>query len=424
MMNFYFLFAIGCCVIGAWAEQKFDLRAAENETLTKLLSEDKYDHRFRPLGKNSSALWGGPTKLRVQLYVRSIYGINDKKNQYNVQLTVRQRWWDDRLTYNSYDGKIKYIRAPPCRVWKPDLFFANEIEAEEHEIFAPNELLRISPNGEVLFSKRVTLRLSCTMNFRNFPFDFQRCKIAMPSYGYTIDDVMVMWENTAPIQVTKTLPPSQFSLENYLPGYCDTTTATGTYGCIKAKFLFKRSYSYYQIQIYIPTSMMVILSWLTFWIDREVLIARALMALMTLLTMATQVAHFNTLVPTVNYTKALDVWTGVCLTFSFFAVCELIVVHHLNRRRKAGKTSDGNLTVNSDNDTTNDFKSTKTRSCFNIWPLISTPDGLDIVVRVVYPVLFILFNVIYWPTYAFAESSAPGEFIDEMAHYQTYHHNH
>ncbi|GAB6032353.1 hypothetical protein CHUAL_010994 [Chamberlinius hualienensis] len=407
-ISFYFLFALVCCAIGVWAEQTFDPRAAENQTLSKLLSDDTYNRRFRPFGKNSSALWGGPVKLRVQVY------------QYNVQLTVRQRWWDDRLSYNSYGGKIKYIRAPPCQIWKPDLFFANEIEAEEHEIFAPNELLRIYPDGEVLFSKRVTLRLSCSMNFRNFPFDFQRCKIIIPSYGYTMDDVTIIWENTEPIQMSKSLQLSQFSLENYLPGYCDAKTATGTYGCIKAKFLFKRSYSNYQIQVYIPISMLVILSWLTFWIDREVIIARVLMALMTLLTMATQVAHLNTSVPSVNYTKALDIWTGVCLTFSFFAICELIVVHHLNKRRKAGKTLD----VNSEDDKTNDFKSTKTQSCFNIWRSISTPDGLDIVVRVVYPILFILFNIIYWPTYALAESGAPGEFAESMAKYQEYHRSH
>jgi hypothetical protein len=39
-------------------------------------------------------------------------------------------------------------------IWKPDLFFANEKGAHFHEITTDNKLLRISRNGNVLYSIR------------------------------------------------------------------------------------------------------------------------------------------------------------------------------------------------------------------------------------------------------------------------------
>lgn len=87
--------------------------------------------------------------------------------------------------------------------------------------------------------------------------------------------------------------------------------------------------------------MLVIVSWVSFWLDQNAIPARVSLGVTTLLTMSTQVSNFfknvridsvfelnsekilNTLLyifqtsginaqlPPVSYTKAIDVWTGV-----------------------------------------------------------------------------------------------------------------
>ena len=106
---------------------------------------------------------------------------------------------------------------------------------------------------------------------------------------------------------------------------------TGSYSCLRVSLLFKREFSYYLIQIYIPCCMLVIVSWVSFWLDPNATVARVSLGVTTLLSMATQISGINASQPPVSYTKAIDVWTGVCLTFVFGALLEFALVNYASR---------------------------------------------------------------------------------------------
>lgn len=53
----------------------------------------------------------------------------------------------------------------------------------------------------------------------------------------------------------------------------------GEYSCLKVDLLFKREFSYYLIQIYIPCCMLVIVSWVSFWLDQGAVPARVSLGL-------------------------------------------------------------------------------------------------------------------------------------------------
>lgn len=89
---------------------------------------------------------------------------------------------------------------------------------------------------------------------------------------------------------------------------------SGEYSCLKVELIFKREFSYYLITIYVPCCMLVIVSWVSFWLDQNAIPARVSLGVTTLLTMSTQASGINAQLPPVSYTKAIDVWTGVSET--------------------------------------------------------------------------------------------------------------
>ena len=99
-----------------------------------------------------------------------------------MQITFREQWIDKRLKYDDMDGRIRFLTlTEQGRIWKPDLFFSNEKEGKFHDIIMPNVLLRIYPNGDVLYSIRLSLVLACPMDLKYYPLDKQTCFIRMAS---------------------------------------------------------------------------------------------------------------------------------------------------------------------------------------------------------------------------------------------------
>ena len=147
----------------------------------------------------------------------------------------------------------------------------------------------------------------------------------------------------------KDLNLPRFKLEQFQTTYCNTITNTGQsagqvrsghnnpslspgeYSCLKIVLVFKREFSYYLLTIYVPSCMLVIVSWVSFWLDNRSVPARVALGVTTLLTMSTQIAGVNRSLPPVAYTKAIDVWSGACVLFVFSALLEFAFVNYASR---------------------------------------------------------------------------------------------
>lgn len=97
-------------------------------------------------------------------------------------------------------------------------------------------------------------------------------------------------------------------------------------------FHLERDFGYYLIQTYIPSIMIVILSWVNFWLDVHATPARVSLGLLTVLTMSTQISGINAQLPRVSYVKAIDVWMSTCLSYVVAALLEFAVVNVVTRR--------------------------------------------------------------------------------------------
>ncbi|MEQ2217511.1 Glycine receptor subunit alpha-3 [Xenoophorus captivus] len=81
--------------------------------------------------------------------------VNLRQIDYRVNIFLRQKWNDTRLTYSTYpDSSLDLDPSMLDSIWKPDLFFANEKGANFHDVTTDNKLLRIFSNGTVLYSIR------------------------------------------------------------------------------------------------------------------------------------------------------------------------------------------------------------------------------------------------------------------------------
>lgn len=113
---------------------------------------------------------------------------------------------------------------------------------------------------------------------------------------------------------------------------------TGNYSRLVCEIQFVRSMGYYLIQIYIPASLIVIISWVSFWLHRNATPARVALGVTTVLTMTTLMSSTNAALPKISYIKSIDVFLGTCFVMVFASLLEYATVGYLGKRIAMRKT--------------------------------------------------------------------------------------
>uniref|UniRef100_A0A0K0FUD5 GluClalpha (inferred by orthology to a D. melanogaster protein) n=1 Tax=Strongyloides venezuelensis TaxID=75913 RepID=A0A0K0FUD5_STRVS len=315
------------------------LSSSNMNVIKTLLIKTNYDPLLRPPGDDPTKPRNGPVKVIVNILLRSLSHVNEANMEYTVQLTYRQMFIDSRLAYGTIDPNNElpdfFIITNEHILWKPDSFFQNEKNGHRHDIDKPNVFMRVHRNGTILYSVRLSMVLSCPMHLQYYPMDVQTCTMDIASYAYTMDDIIYYWKDENAIQfkdgLARSLP--QFRISNYSTGYCTSKTNTGEYSCLRFSFQMKREFGFYLLHLYLPSSMMVIISFISFWLDPTSVPGRVTLGITTLLTLTTKSSGINSKLPPVSYIKAIDVWIGICTTFIFAVLIEFAFVTFLYNRK-------------------------------------------------------------------------------------------
>lgn len=74
---------------------------------------------------------------------------------YEVDLYLRQKWHDERLKHSDLTEPLD-LNDPNLvkAIWKPEVYFPNAKDAEFQYVTVPNVLVRIKPDGEILYMLR------------------------------------------------------------------------------------------------------------------------------------------------------------------------------------------------------------------------------------------------------------------------------
>ncbi|XP_043925459.1 gamma-aminobutyric acid receptor subunit alpha-4-like isoform X3 [Protopterus annectens] len=413
--------------------------------------------------------------------------------EYTMDVFFRQTWIDDRL---KFEGPIEILRLNNLmvsKIWTPDTFFRNGKKSIAHNMTTPNRLFRIMQNGTILYTMRLTINAECPMRLVNFPMDGHACPLKFGSYAYPKSEIVYTWKK-GPLYSVEVPPESSsllqydligqtvssetmisntgdyiimtvyfhlqrkmgyFMIQTYIPCVMmvilsqvsfwinkesvPARTVFGEYSMQVVYFYLQRKIGYYLIQTYIPCTMTVLLSIVVFWINKESVPARTVAGITTVLTMTTLSISARHSFPKVSYATAMDWFIAVCFAFVFSALIEFAAVNYFTNlhtqklMRKASRTARHAAAPVSEEEEENVLQSDsncklkkrvnslatkdavcadliKTPTCnqVHISPppaaqgscsLTSGTSKIDQYARILFPVSFGIFNLVYWVVY-------------------------
>ncbi|KAH9496015.1 hypothetical protein Btru_014913 [Bulinus truncatus] len=96
-----------------------------------------------------------------------------------------------------------------------------------------------------------------------------------PTDGYTMDDIVLFWlNNRDAVSGVEDVSLPQFSITNYHTINKVEDLLTGKYQRLSLIFQLQRNIGYFIFQTYLPSILIVMLSWVSFWINHEATSAR------------------------------------------------------------------------------------------------------------------------------------------------------
>ncbi|XP_067422717.1 gamma-aminobutyric acid receptor subunit beta-2 isoform X1 [Emydura macquarii macquarii] len=306
------------------------------ETVDRLLKG--YDIRLRP------DFGGPPVAVGMNIDIASIDMVSEVNMDYTLTMYFQQAWRDKRLSYNVIPLNLTLDNRVADQLWVPDTYFLNDKKSFVHGVTVKNRMIRLHPDGTVLYGLRITTTAACMMDLRRYPLDEQNCTLEIESYGYTTDDIEFYWRggDNAVTGVTKIELP-QFSIVDYKLITKNVVFSTGAYPRLSLSFKLKRNIGYFILQTYMPSILITILSWVSFWINYDASAARVALGITTVLTMTTINTHLRETLPKIPYVKAIDMYLMGCFVFVFMALLEYALVNYIffgrgpQRQKKAAE---------------------------------------------------------------------------------------
>ncbi|XP_062306460.1 gamma-aminobutyric acid receptor subunit beta-3 isoform X4 [Osmerus eperlanus] len=292
------------------------------DTVDKLLKG--YDIRLRP------DFGGAPVAVGMSIDVASIDRVSEVNMDYTLTMYFQQYWRDKRLAYAGIPLNLTLDNRVADQLWVPDTYFLNDKKSFVHGVTVKNRMIRLHPDGTVLYGLRITTTAACMMDLRRYPLDEQNCTLEIESYGYTTDDIEFYWKggDSAVTGVTRIELP-QFSIVDYKLVSKNVVFSTGAYPRLSLSFKLKRNIGYFILQTYMPSILITILSWVSFWINYDASAARVALGITTVLTMTTINTHLRETLPKIPYVKAIDMYLMGCFVFVFLALLEYAFVNYI-----------------------------------------------------------------------------------------------
>jgi hypothetical protein len=285
------------------------------------------------------------TNVTMQVYVDRFHPLDQNAKTWGFDGFVRAWWTDLRLRYRREDNAtcastvqqdFHLTRDETRRIWRPDLYWEDAVDIKLPALTmgytdGAGEMMSVSPDGTVFWSRQARFTLTCPMEMKLLPFDSQQCSHMAGLYSQKADHVQLQWKPEVEAIA------GWSSSSNCLSGWVVTahtqenvvqSFSSGDYTYAKATLSFTRQPRSFLLNYMMQSVAMVVISWLGFLIDPEATPARVALGIITVMVvLQNYIALSNALpAPDDNDSSWLEWFVVVSFGFNVLAFVEQVLV--------------------------------------------------------------------------------------------------
>ncbi|XP_042215570.1 uncharacterized protein LOC121861721 [Homarus americanus] len=342
-----------------------------------------------PSGPNRSALVVIPS-----ITLTRFTNIDDVNMVISLEFYLTLQWRDDRLTFKHLraDKETVLYKEDVKKIWKPEYLIMN-LDSGQVKLLSTAMSITTAKNasnpyyndvdtdlvypGEanvIALTEHYIASFSCGFDLYAYPFDTQACSLDLELLSiydkyvqFKVDEGTVSYNGPGFL--------SRYAIRNLQFGEASRERQ------LYVVFELRRRKGMTVLSTFVPSVLLLLVSWATLFVKLDALNVRAIMSLTTLLVLYTLFSNLSSSLPTTATIKLIDIWFFFIIFLLFFNIIVHIFVNIENNW----------IHMNQDVVLKVTPKEAFNESTF--------PNSVRLFVwyrKCILPVLILVFNIIFW----------------------------
>jgi len=219
----------------------------------------------------------GPVRVSVGFFLSDVNEVDERRETFEFEAIVTLTWRDPRQAFDPdalgvgervYQGDYQF--AEVFDGWWPQLFLANESGGFESQ----GVILRVAPDGAMTLVTEINAVAEMPMQLRRFPFDRQDFEAHFQVLGYGRERVVLVPDPTTTGEAGEGVNIAQWELVDLRVSERDSSpirldgTERPSSQLVVTLEMARESAHMLQVVV-APLTLLVVLTFCVFWMDRE-----------------------------------------------------------------------------------------------------------------------------------------------------------
>lgn len=272
----------------------------------------------------------GPVVVSARFELRDINEINDEAETFEFTSVLTLSWQDSRQAFNPanegvtekiYTGAYQFNEIAPG--WYPQVVLVNEAGALEKN----GVVLRVQPDGTSILIETMNAVAEAEFNMTRYPFDQQRLEAIFEVLGFKEHDVQLKIESDSVSTTYGAVKIPQWHVIDAAASVRETIDPNGDNGMTKSTLVvsidLQRKPFFILRLVVLPLTVIVLLSFSVFWMERSSLGDRIGVSFIGILTAVSYQIVMGDSMPRIAYFTLIHSF----MYFSFLTMCATVVIN-------------------------------------------------------------------------------------------------
>jgi hypothetical protein len=246
---------------------------------------------------------GSPTMVGLGIFFQDVAQLSDVEQTLDADVYVVTRWRDSRLADPARGEGSVDCPVPDGRLWMPAL---EPDDLRGRQTFYPARFL-VNGRGIVTYGRRLWVKLSCPLDFRDFPRDRHRWRVTIwPVFSRADEILFHPLRRVTGMNDRLSIQGWRVSTPRAEASTVARIARAGTFARFDVDLDLERNWGYYAWKLGLPLTLIVLMAYGVYFIPASAVAQQIGLGMTSMLTLIAYMLALGSGLPRISYLTRAD----------------------------------------------------------------------------------------------------------------------